>query len=103
MGGGLRGTNVGVGSGVGKGFPALILLLLNVVSTGVGRNRLFPAKSFLSILVSLLSCPLSFLLLRAVVSTGSGANRRTFFTVSSIGTAWKRLAGGGDGSDIVFR
>lgn len=97
VGGGLWGIEVGVGSGVGNGFPVRSLLLLNVVSTGVGAKRRFPvAESFFSTAVSLPPCLLSFLLLRAVVSKGSGANRRTFFTVSSTGTAWKRLVGGGD-------
>jgi hypothetical protein len=93
---------VGVGSGVGKAFTALSLLLLKIVSTGTGTKRLFPAKSFLSTPDSSATCPLCLLLLRAVVSTGSGANRRTFLTVSSTGTAWKRLAVGcGDVSGIV--
>lgn len=82
----------GEGSGEGRDCPALSsLLLLKLISTGTGTRRRFPALSFLSTAVP----PLSRLLLRVVVSTGSGANRRTFLTVSSTGTGWKRLAGGG--------
>jgi hypothetical protein len=96
------GIETGVGSGVGRGFPASRLLLW-VVSTGSGTKRRFVAKSFFSVELSFSFWSLTFLLLREVVSTGSGANRRTFFTVVSTGMGEKRLeVGGGDVSDIVI-
>lgn len=96
----------GVSSGVGRAFAGC-LLLLKVVSTGSGRNRLLggTAKSCLSTpLAFSFSVSFSFLLLLVVVSTGSTANRRTLelFTVVSIGVGKKRLVvGGGDDSTIV--
>jgi hypothetical protein len=100
-GGGLFGIETGVGSGVGNGFPAC-LLLLKVVSRGSGTNRRFPAKSLFSTPFSSGFWTSSFLLLQAVVSTGSGANRRTLFTVVSTGVGENRLeVGGGDVSGIM--
>lgn len=89
-----------MGSGVGRSIWPGFLLLLNVVSIGVGLKRLFPAKSLFSVWSWLRSGPLSlctFLLLRAVVSTGSGANRRAFLGVSSTGSP----TGGLGWSDMV--
>lgn len=68
------------------------LLLLKLVSTGIGRACFRPVLSFFTVA----------LLLRVVVSTGSGTNRRTFLALSSIGMAWKRIgAGGGEVSGMV--
>jgi hypothetical protein len=100
-GGGVLGIETGVGSGVGNGFPAC-LLLVKVVSTGSGTKRRFPAKSLFSTPISVVFCTSSFLLHRVVVSTGSTANRRTLFTVVSTGVGENRLeVGGGDVSAIV--
>ena len=103
---GVSGVETGVGSGVGKGFPASRLLLY-VVSTGSGTKRRFVAKSFFSVEAAFSFWTSSFLmlrvLLRVIVSTGSGAIRRTFFTVVSTAIGEKRLeVGGGDVSDIVI-
>jgi hypothetical protein len=98
----VSGIETGVGSGVGRGFPASRLFLY-VVSTGSGKKRRFVAKSLFSVEAAFSFWTSSFLLLRVIVSTGSGANRRTFFTVVSRAIGEKRLeVGGGDVSDIVI-
>ena len=92
--------DIWVGSGADRSVLPDFLLLLDVVSIGIGLNRVFFAKSLLSVLSWLRSCPLSlltFLLLRVVVSTGSGAKRRCFLGGSSVGS----LEGGLECSDMV--
>jgi hypothetical protein len=84
----------------GAGFPGTFLLLLKLVSTGIGVKRFLPAGAPSAAAppeLVLSFCIFSFLLLRVLVSTGSGAKRRTFFTVSSTGPP----VGGVEFPDIV--
>lgn len=78
------GVETGVGSGVGNGLAAL--LLLNVVSTGWGKNLLFAgAKSFCSTPPAIFGSSLfSFLLLLVVSSTGWTAQRLAFGGVDMV-------------------